>query len=512
MENNLNENLSRRNFLKTAAIAGGGTVAAVMLPNTAQAQERIWDATYDVIVVGSGFAGNAAAIEAKKNGAKNVILLEKMEVYGGNSCLNGGMMALPNTSAQQKKGIKDSIEIFVNDMMKAGRGKNHTQLCETIAKEGESAYKFLLECGVQWSDVLLRVGGHSVARTFISKNGVGGDIVVPLVNHGKKIGVTYRNRTMVKKIYRDESGVTGVQVIENYTFPDERSGRLRNYRALRGVIMATGGWSADPKLLAAQNPGLAGIETTNHKGATAEGLKAMLDVGALPILLDTYQLGPWTSPDEYGSQAAAIFCDYAFQSGMMIDKRTGKRFVNELADRKTRTDAQLGLRDTGTESPLYPVVFCPEKATKNEKGEPNFGFTRAFQEGSVKKFDSLESMAKALDINLKGLKEETAHWNAMVKKGKDEDFGKPLDKALELVPPFYAIRLWPKIHYCMGGVGISTKAEVTDFNTYKPIPGLYSAGEATGGAHGESRIGTTSSTDCIVFGRIAGINAAKRNV
>jgi succinate dehydrogenase/fumarate reductase flavoprotein subunit len=102
------------------------------------------------------------------------------------------------------------------------------------------------------------------------------------------------------------------------------------------------------------------------------------------------------------------------------------------------------------------------------------------------------------------------HYNASVKNGRDVDFGKPLKKDLKPIehPPFYAIRLTPKVHHCMGGVQIDDHARVIDIETHRPIKGFFAAGEITGGIHGASRLGSMSIIDCLVFGRIAGRNAA----
>ena len=106
------------------------------------------------------------------------------------------------------------------------------------------------------------------------------------------------------------------------------------------------------------------------------------------------------------------------------------------------------------------------------------------------------------------LKQQIAEWNKMVAAGKDELFGRPLDKRVELKAPFYAMRFWPKLHYCMGGIGITDQAQVISTKTCKPIPHLYAAGEITGGVHGLDRLGSCSSTDCLAMGRIAGRSVA----
>jgi len=130
----------------------------------------------------------------------------------------------------------------------------------------------------------------------------------------------------------------------------------------------------------------------------------------------------------------------------------------------------------------------------------------------VKKFDSLESLAEAYKIDNKQLLDTVKKFNKFVVHKKDPDFNKPiLETAKEIIkPPYYAIRLWPKVHHTMGGLGINTKAQVLNLDGNK-IKGLYAAGEVTGGVHGASRLGSCAITECFVFGRIAGRNAAGEN-
>jgi succinate dehydrogenase/fumarate reductase flavoprotein subunit len=135
---------------------------------------------------------------------------------------------------------------------------------------------------------------------------------------------------------------------------------------------------------------------------------------------------------------------------------------------------------------------------------------RALKKGVVRKFNSLEELAAAYEIPLDELEATIDRFNGYVKKGTDEDHGKPIlpDAAPLAVPPYYAIRLWPKVHFTMGGVQIDTRARVIDVDG-KPIPGLYAAGEVTGGVHGACRLGSCAITECLVMGRIAGRNAAE---
>ncbi|BDY05131.1 hypothetical protein F0521_21720 [Ferrimonas sp. YFM] len=178
---------------------------------------------------------------------------------------------------------------------------------------------------------------------------------------------------------------------------------------------------------------------------------------------------------------------------------TGKRFMNEIADRKTRADAELACRDAQGK-PLPPIMIT---SYEHAKQHPNC--KKVLKYGVGWKFDSLEELAKHFDVPLKPLQEQIEEYNGYVKTGNDEQFGKNMGKAKGkyLKAPFTVVRLWPKVHYCQGGVQINTKAEVKDSFTGKRIEGLYAAGEVAGGMHGVSRLGSCSIPDCMVMGMTA---------
>jgi succinate dehydrogenase/fumarate reductase flavoprotein subunit len=134
------------------------------------------------------------------------------------------------------------------------------------------------------------------------------------------------------------------------------------------------------------------------------------------------------------------------------------------------------------------------------------------EKGVIKSFDQLEALGAYYGMALRDLETAVGRFNRFVEGGVDEDFGKPiLPGALPLShPPYYAVRLWPKVHYTMGGVQIDPRARVIDLHQ-QPIAGLYAAGEVTGGVHGACRLGSCAITDCVVFGRIAGQNCAAEN-
>ncbi len=506
---NTTTTISRRSLIGAAA----GALAAV---GSARASERSytavdvqnWDETVDMIVIGSGFAGLSSAFEANKEGVEKILVLEKMPFWGGNSALCGALMCMPLTKMQKEKGIKDSAEMLVNDMMAAGRGFNHVDLARTLAENAYTAYDMMLECGVELQDKVIRLGGHSAPRAHLPKVPSGGSITVPMHKYLEERGVQFRNRANVVQLVKTGDAVEGVIVQTGY---DWRTGKYRAIKAIRaryGVVAASGSWGQDRAFVEATMPVYKDLECTAQPGATATMIKALLAAGALPIMLDMYQLGPWASPDEKGAGPGSFFADYAFAEAIAVDPKTGARFMNELADRRTRAEAQLKVLAKGTaDNPNYPFCFCSQETADHAEG-----FKAAYREGTVKKSESVEDLARLHHVDPKALQAAIDDWNAIVAGKKSDPFKKPLDRKTILKAPFYSMRLSPKLHYCMGGAGISVKAEVISAQTLKPIPGLYAAGETTGGVHGMDRLGGCSSVECMVFGRIAGREiAARRN-
>lgn len=502
------QSLTRRNFLKTAggaaAVAGLATSGLALKPWTAEAAviPKKWDETYDLVIIGSGFAALSAAYEAKKLGV-SVVILEKMRTAGGNSIINGGVIAAAGSPLQAKQGIKDSPELLLNDMLTAGLHLNHVELAKMVAYRSVDTVMWTInELGVKYKDRVSQEGGHSVPRMYSTYNQSGSAIVTQLLAKLKELGVEPKTQSFLTQIYRDADGrVKGIQIRENYVFPKANSGKLKNIKARKAVMLATGGFGADVTFRTIQDPRLtADVDTTNQPGATSESWREAFRIGCTPVQISWIQLGPWGSPDEKGFGLAAFFGQgCAAQYGLWIDSKTGRRFVNELADRKIRADAILRVGNKC-------IAICDEDGTKQMKDMmPKF-----MERGIVKKYDTLEALAAAYNVPFGPMMEEINKYNEALVKGKDEAWGRYLQSDAKPITqaPFYAMRLMPKVHHCMGGMNINTKAQALDVLTDQPIPGLYAAGEVTGGVHGAVRLGSCAVLDCLTFGRIAGQNAA----
>ncbi len=505
---------SRRSFLK-GSLAGAAAVASSTLVTQAYAQPRAkvpakWDEKVDVIVVGSGFAGLAAAIEAKKAGA-NVIVLEKMPTAGGNSIINGGILTATGCPQQLKHGIKDSVDLLAQDILVAGAFLNDPAKVRVLAEHALSNYEWTVkELGVEYNqDAIGQEGGHSVPRYVFTKNGSGSGIVTKELEKLEKMGVKVRLRTYVEHIIRDDSGrVVGLQVREGYRFPKEGSGKTKFIAAKKGVILCHGGFSADPKFRVMHDPKLTDkFSTTNQPGATAELWREASNIGCAIIQADWIQCGPWSNPKEKGMGIGWTFTQSAAaEYGLWVNTK-GQRFVNELANRKVRADAIFAEEAKGLKAVAIANQYGADKLEAARPGvmknlvEPNI----------IGKYNTLEELAADFKIPVAELKKSVAQVNESAKTKNDTAFGRYINNEFKPLTegPWYAAITSPKVHHCMGGLLTNMKGQVIDIMDQKPIPGLYAAGEATGGVHGAVRLGSCAILDCLVNGRICGQEIVK---
>jgi flavocytochrome c len=462
-----------------------------------------WDESFDVVVIGAGFAGLRAAIEAAESRAA-VLVLEKMPAPGGNSIISDGSVAAAGSALQAKHRIEDSPELMFGDMLAAGQGLNHPELARTVAEESASAIQWTVDrLGVVYQDRVLQFGGHSMPRTLATLKLSGAAIFRPLLARALELGVELRTRSFLEALATDPSGsVHGIVAREGYRHPEPASGTPRTIRCRGAVVLASGGFGNDVGFRSAQDPRLsAAVDSTNAKGATAEALQAAMDVGAQAVHLSHIQLGPWASPDEPGNGTGPIFATYvAFPYGILVDPASGDRFVNEMADRKTRADAILRVG--------HPCIGIADSVGLARSGQR---IDACIRRGVVRSFDSVEQLALAYAMPAAALGRTLDRFNRSFTVRRDAELGKPiLDDAEPMIhPPYFAMRHWPKVHYTMGGVRIDTSARVIGADE-RPIGGLFAAGEVSGGVHGACRLGSVSITECMVFGRIAGLGAARR--
>jgi flavocytochrome c len=309
--------------------------------------------------------------------------------------------------------------------------------------------------------------------------------------------------TKVDRLLKNADGrVVGMEVRKHYRFPDESTGQKAFIQARKAVILASGGFAQNVELRMVYDPRVdARFGSTNHEGATGEVTLEACRIGAMDLQMDWLQLGPWTSPDEKGFGNVPQFCEPLVGYGLIVDPATGKRFIMETGNRKVRADAIMALN--------HPVLILADSVNVQREVVPDV-LARGLEQGAVKKYDTIEALAAAYEIPVAALKDQIELWNSYVAKKVDPDFGCKIfpDTTQTTVAPFYAARLWPRVHFCQGGLVIDKETRVQSF-AMKAIPGLFAAGECAGGIHGAVRLGSCSTLSAVVFGRIAGQVASK---
>ena len=364
-------NQSRRQFLKTGALFGAASAAAaVSAPAFSTEAPQKWDETTGLLIVGTGFAGCAAALEAHYLGAKKeeIMLVDKMSTPGGNSIINGGILTATGCPQQLKHGIKDSVDLLAQDILVAGAYLNDPAKVRVLAEHALSNYEWTVkELGVEYNlDAIGQEGGHSVPRYVFTKNGSGSGIVRKELDKCKELGVEVRLRAYVEHIIRDDKGrVVGLEVREGYRFPKKDSGKVKFIAARKGVVLCYGGFSADVKFRQMHDPKLTDkFSTTNQPGATSEMWRETSAIGALQVQNDWIQCGPWGCPREKGMGIGWQFNQTAAAEYGLWVNAEGKRFVNELANRKVRADAIMVEQANGKKC----FAICNEPNVQPLKG------------------------------------------------------------------------------------------------------------------------------------------------
>ena len=446
----------------------------------AQAGEKV-----DVVVIGAGGAGMAAAITAHDAGSR-VVILEKMAFPGGNTVRATGGINAAETPQQAKLGIKDSLEQMYQDTMKGGHNRNNPELVRTLVKNSSAAVQWLISLGGDFNDVGF-MGGATNKRCHRPTGGapVGPEVVETLYNTVQARKIDLRTESQVVDIMQDKKtgAVTGVKV--------KNDGKTYEIDA-KAVVNAAGGFAANNEMVSKIIPRLKGFATTNHPGATGDGITLSEKLGAAFVDMDQIQTHP-TVVETTG----VMVTEAVRGNGAVLINTQGKRFCDELGTRDVVSAAILK-QPTG-----HAFMFFDEDVRKSLKAIE--GYIK--KPGMVIQGKTLDEVAKNMGVPADALKATMAQYAKDQKAGKDSCCGRtkmerPLNK-----PGYYAIRITPAVHHTMGGVKINTKAEVLDTKG-KVIPGYFAAGEVTGGVHGGNRLGGNAQADIIVFGRIAGQGAA----
>ena len=498
--------------------------------NNATAEDSTVDA--DVVVVGAGGAGMTAAITAAAEG-KNVVILESQSMVGGNSVrATGGMnagktvyqdenefgesagvektlktaaekyadnetiTALAKTVSEQwaayqanPTGYFDSVELMELDTMIGGKGINDPELVETLCANSADAIDWLDEHGITLHNVS-SFGGASVKRIHRPVNAEGktvsvGSYMIPLLQENcEKAGVKMMLDTTATEILTDANGAAvGVKATG-------ASGETVTVNA-KAVVLASGGFGANLDMVVKYKPELKGFMTTNAPGIQGQGIEMAQAIGAATVDMDQIQIHPTVE-----ANTAALITEGLRGDGAILINEEGKRFIDEVGTRDVVSAAEIA--QTGSYSWLV-VDQAMVDASSVIQGYIKKGYTVTGE--------TYEELGEAMGVDAAAFAETMEKWNGYVEAKNDPDFGRtsfanPLNTA-----PYYAVKVTAGVHHTMGGLKINANTEVLN-EKGEVIPGLFAAGEVTGGVHGANRLGGNAVADFTVFGRIAGAAAS----
>ena len=441
----------------------------------------------DVVVVGAGGAGLTASVLATQQGQK-VILLEKMPFVGGNSLRAEGGMNAAGTNLEKELGLDDStVENFTEDTLRLGHYLADPELVRTLAENSSDAIEWLKTVDASFTGV--KATGGCEGRKYLHQPeggvAVGEYLVAKLKTQVEKLGIDVRVNTKATEILMDNGQAVGVLA--------EDAEHTYTINA-KSVVLTTGGFGANFELMASFDPSLANAVTTNHSGAQGDGIMMAQAIGADTVDMDQIQLHPTVIQSD-GSLVSESFRSL----GAIVVNTQGKRFVNDLAGRDVVSQAELKQPDG------YCFIIFDQNLVDH------LALSQRFIDGGYTiSGKTYEELAKNMGLSAEAQQNfvNTMNtWNQSVANGLDEEFGRNngMDDDLSTAP-YYAIKIAPGIHHTMGGIKINTSAEVIDTDG-NVIPGLFAAGETTGGIHGGNRVGGNAVCDFIVFGRIAGQSA-----
>ncbi|MBL8966446.1 MAG: flavocytochrome c [Spirochaetaceae bacterium] len=447
----------------------------------------------DVVVIGGGNAGLAAAVEAANAGAK-VILVEKMAFLGGNTIRAGGAYNAVDPERQSRQGIEDSIDKHFQQTYEGGDKKADPALVRTFVEGAPEGLKWLEGMGMKFNDKVFTVLGALWPRSHATVDPVGTGFIKTLKAAADGKGVKVLLETKADQILREDGKVTGIVVVD-------AAGKRVRINAARGVVLATGGFAANKEMRQAYDSRITpNLGTTNHPGAMGDGIVMAERIGAALVGMEYIQMLPLGDPK---TGVLEGWVGFNVEDYIYVNK-DGKRFVSEAERRDVMTQALIKQRDQ------YMFVLCDAHSmpTPQSKNSFNESAEDCVKKGTAFTADTIEELAVKIGVDPAALRATIDEYNRGVEAKSDalgkKLLGNKLDKA-----PYYASPRVPTVHHTMGGVKIDTACRVIDAKG-AAIPGLYAAGEVTGGIHGSNRLGGNALADTIVFGRIAGKNAGAK--
>lgn len=486
------------------ALENGGVDTTALMEKKEVVVEKAADETLacDVVVIGAGGAGLAAAISAEQNGAK-VIVVEKMPKVGGNTILAGGAVNAVEDRSEFAIKQNDSVYWHYTQTLAGGDYQGDPELVWTLVSNAYDAIQWTKELGMEWlgEEAVFTVSGGLWPRAWKPAMAAGTgffDTYTKYIDKTDKIDLLLN--TKADEILVNDAGAACGIVCTGET------GNTITINA-NSVVVATGGFSKNVQMRMTYDCIWGtldeSVKSTNHEGATGDGVKMLQKLQADFIQMGNIQLLPLGDPVT-GSLSGNI--EHGVDSRIFVNK-SGLRYGDEGGRRDDMTRDLFAQED----ATMWIVMDSDTYPTGDEVN--NFGETanQLVEAGRAVKADTLDELAEKMGVDAENLKATIAEYNRYCEGGDLEGqadqfgrtlFGKPIDTA-----PFYAGARVPTVHHTMGGVRIDTQCRVYN-ESGEIIRNLYAAGEVTGGIHGTNRLGGNALTDTVVFGRIAGESAA----
>ena len=519
----------------TAALKQAGLEPSDLVSkNTSTTKAKDIEETVDVVVVGAGGAGMTAAITATDAG-KKVIVVESQPIAGGNSVRSTGGMNAAKTPYQDKNEFKeaagvektlataaekfadnatitalaatvksqwdayqanpqgyfDSVELMELDTMIGGKGKNNPELVKALAENSAAAIEWLASIGAEVKNVGAFCGA-SVKRIHRPVNADGkvtavGAYIVPILEKNlQDRNVQFLFDTTANEIIMKDGKAVGIK-------GTGKDGHKVTINA-KSVVIATGGFGANAEMVEKYKPELKGFATTNAEGAQGQGIDMATAVGAATVDMDQIQIHPTVHIEEDGN--AHLITEGLRGDGAILVNAEGKRFYDEVSTRDKVSAAII----EQTDKSAWLVV----DQAMVDKSAVIAGYIKS---GYTVTGATYEELAKAMGVDEATFTSTMNTWNQAVEAKSDAEFGRTSFANPLTTAPYYAIKITPAVHHTMGGIVINPKAEVLN-EKGEAIPGLFAAGEVTGGVHGANRLGGNAVADFVVFGRISGQSAA----
>jgi fumarate reductase flavoprotein subunit len=448
--------------------------------------------TVDVVVIGAGLAGNAAACTAAERGA-TVCLLEKGGSFGGSSVRAGGGLLFAGTDLQKKLGVDDDAERLRAAIVAAGQAKNDPVVVGAYVENQLDTYEWLCAHGIEFS-LAPPNADVPTPRLHVTPQGH-----LTRVVHSRLVempNATYRPHTRARRLRRGDDGrVAGVAVTHD--------GVDTEIAARHGVIVASGGFSRSPELLQTFAPEWAGAVKMGGPDNTGDGLRMAGALGAQLVDMGYIEATFGASADDFHAGTSRNEPEprllFPHAAGAVVVNRLGRRFVNEGLNYKA-----IGRICADQPDGLGFQIFDRQVMERSQPVPTPRDYAGALADGLVVQAPTIGALARALGIDPGGLEATIAAYNDFVRARHDPDWGRPTAGGVTVeAPPFYGFpcRAGLTATYC--GVKVDANLHVVDVFE-EPIEGLYAAGEVVGGFHGAGYLTGTGLGKAAVFGHFAG--------